>query len=242
MIMPGRTTRTANGGISYRSHSRHFLFLAGTAVLSFSAKQTEAAMANTYKKRRPRPRIGRPILSEDCYSLLDACRNNISIQETKSKGLGAFLGGDMVIKAGDWIGDYTGEILSRSEVEARYWNMRKCKTADRVWIKSRRKRHQGISGDYLFDMGDDVFLDAEDSDVSSWCRFMNHAPELISTSGDTTTDDADSYVDNIQCNVESRGWDIEDRTMPRLWFLARRDIACGEELLYDYGDNYWPGN
>ena len=26
---------------------------------------------------------------------------------------------------------------------------------------------------------------------------------------------------------------------PRVWFVAIRDIEVGEELLYDYGDEYW---
>ena len=42
------------------------------------------------------------------------------------------------------------------------------------WVKSRSKRCQGLSGDCLFDMGDDLYSDEEDVDVSSWCRFMNH--------------------------------------------------------------------
>jgi SET domain-containing protein len=26
---------------------------------------------------------------------------------------------------------------------------------------------------------------------------------------------------------------------PRVWFVSTRPIAAGEELLFDYGDNYW---
>ena len=61
---------------------------------------------------------------------------------------------------------------------------------DIAWLESRIRRNQGCSGDYLFDVGDenqgcsgdylfdvgdDYFLDGEDSDVSGWCRFINHA-------------------------------------------------------------------
>ena len=26
---------------------------------------------------------------------------------------------------------------------------------------------------------------------------------------------------------------------PRVWFVATRDIAPGDELCFDYGDDYW---
>ena len=88
-------------------------------------------------------------------------------------------------------------------------------------------RNQGRSGDYLFDMGDDVFMDAEDTDISSWCRFMNHAAQ-----------------DCDDCNVETE-WTKQVREgkrivqQPSLWFVTMKDIQVGEELLYDYGDCYW---
>lgn len=186
----------------------------------------------------------RPALPNDCFSLLDARKNGIAIRKTKTKGLGAFVGVRTgSIKAGDWIGEYKGEILTRAQVEARYWEKRKCKPADRRWKKSRQQRQQGLSGDYLFDMGDDLFLDAEDTDVGSWCRFMNHASEIKTTGGD---DGQDTY--SRICNVETKcsrllycedGSNGQDVVMPRLWFIALRDIAVGEELLYDYGEDYW---
>lgn len=217
---------------------------------------TVAALASG-KKNNKSPSLfssgQRPTLPNDCYSILDAQKYSINIQQTKKKGLGAFLADDTFIHAGDWIGEYTGEILSRPQVEARYWETRKCQTADRRWKKSRQQRQQGISGDYLFDMGDDIFLDAEDCDISSWCRFMNHAPEDIMGKDDNGNVIVVSI--NEQCNVESissrwtmlrkegggeeEGGHAREMVMPRLWFVARRDIVSGEELLYDYGDSYW---
>jgi SET domain-containing protein len=80
-------------------------------------------------------------------------------------------------------------------------------------------------------MDNDLFIDGEDAgDKSSWCRFMNHA-------SDTNT-----------CNVETRCTrliigdigDIGGKVLqPRLCFVAIRDIECGEELSYDYGDSFW---
>lgn len=156
----------------------------------------------------------------------DSARDaGISIQMTMSKGLGAFA--TTLIPAGTRIGAYVGEFLTRSQVEARYWNIRKCKPADRRWLRSRTMRNQGRSGDYLFDMGDDVFMDAGDTDISSWCRFMNHA-----------TQDCD------ECNVET-DWTKQVKEgkrvvqQPSLWFVSIKDIQIGEELSYDYGDCYW---
>jgi SET domain len=167
----------------------------------------------------------RPFLSTDSHALLDAARNGIVIRSTRSKGLGAFVGTDASgYKCGDWIGEYTGEVLTRREMETRYWNEKRSRqtVADRRWKRSRIRRKQGMSGDYVFDMEDDLFLDAEDADISGWCRFMNHASE------------GGKKDDNELCNVETRFSRLSigengERTEPRLWFIARRDIESGEE-------------
>jgi SET domain-containing protein len=132
------------------------------------------------------------------------------------------------------VGEYIGEVLEVEQVKSRYWNTIETITTtttktnaieDREeWIHSRIHRNQGLSGDYLFDVGDDLYIDGEDTDVSNWCRFINHAE------GDA-------------CNLETRCsrqiWNGNEMVPPRLWFVARRDIAPGEELLFDYGDRYW---
>lgn len=131
------------------------------------------------------------------------------------------------------------------QVQARYWNLRNKKPADRRWIKSRKKRQQGITGDYLFDLGmDDTFLDGEDADVSGWCRFMNHAKESSKACNVETkycvrecgSEDSD---EDRMANEGLGSADETDATRPRLWFVATRDIESGEELSYDYGDSYW---
>ena len=136
--------------------------------------------------------------------------------------MGAF--STVAIEKGATLGEYTGEVLSRKDVEARYWGKRKETRRDRKWRKSRGRRNQGISGDYLFDMGDDVFIDGEDADVSSWCRFANHADE--SKGG---------------CNVEMRRrLSYQDEVQQlRLFMVATRDIEPQEEICYDYGGEYW---
>jgi SET domain-containing protein len=169
----------------------------------------------------------RPVLSLSSFAYLSASDAGIiRIGDTKHKGLGAFALGPIL--NGTNVGAYEGELLTRPQVEARYWSTRKCKVDDRRWIKSRKQRNQGISGDYLFDMDNDLYIDGEDADKSSWCRFMNHASKSKTNA----------------CNVETRCTrlmmgDGGEIVQPSLWFVAIRDIQQGEELSYDYGDSYW---
>lgn len=171
----------------------------------------------------------RPTLPSTSFSHVSATEAGIRIGASPCKGLGAFA--TAPIAKGSWVGDYEGEILTRPQVAARYWKKGKKTKFDRRWIKSRRVRNQGLSGDYLFDMGGGAYIDGEDGDVSNWCRFMNHA-------GSATR----------ACNLETRYKSMEPEFCPikgpahagpRLWFLATRDIDIGEELCYDYGDFYW---
>ena len=170
--------------------------------------------------------VKRPVLSPTCFALQSARESRTCIKESEGKGLGAYT--ETLILSGAWVGEYKGEILTLDQVKSRYWGTRKKQAADRRWIRSRKQRNQGLTGDYLFDMGDNLFIDGEDADVSSWCRFMNHASE------DTCMQ---------KCNVETRHssqiWDGTKMIQPRLWYVALRDIQVGEELLYDYGDSYW---
>jgi len=45
------------------------------------------------------------------------------------------------------------------------------------WRESRLQRGVGLSGDYIFGVGDGIFVDGEDVEASNWGRFVNHAPE-----------------------------------------------------------------
>jgi len=158
--------------------------------------------------------LSRPVPLATCYALESARASGILVQEVKPKGLGAF--STQFITAGDFVGEYHGELLTRCQVQTRYWDMNKKQPEDRRWLKSRRRRKQGLSGDFLFDMGDDLFIDAEDTDLSSWCRFMNHAPEA-------------------ECNVESRSSPLTvSGGAQKLWYIALFDIHPGHELVLVY--------
>ena len=145
------------------------------------------------------------------------------------KGMGAFA--TATITKGSTLGEYHGEVLTRRQVEARYWGTRKENKQDRKWRKSRTARDQGLSGDYLFDVGNDLYIDGEDADVSSWCRFANHAEEL-------DDDSSDSYGCNAEV-LRRLGWDQDGKAELRLFLVAIRDIEPGTEICYDYGGEYW---
>jgi SET domain-containing protein len=172
----------------------------------------------------------RPVLSLSSFAYRSAIEaGNIRIGNTQNKGLGAFALAPIL--NGTNVGAYEGEILTRPQVEARYWNIRECEVDDHEWLKSRKQRKQGISGDYLFDIGNNLYVDGEDADKGSWCRFMNHAAKS----------------DTNACNVKPRctrltigdGGELVLQLQPTLWFEAIRDIDCGEELSFYYGDSYW---
>jgi SET domain len=165
--------------------------------------------------------VDRPTLSAGClaYSSVKECDFVEIAMAEGDKGLGAFA--TRLIKLGDYIGQYYGEILTLQEVNARYFGKAIPSSNDQRWCASRNARSQGMTGHYVFEMKSGDFVDAEDGDKSSWCRFMNHASENTS-----------------ECNVKAFdkltiGGDL--LVYPQ--FFAMRDIQKGEELCYFYGEN-----
>ena len=65
-----------------------------------------------------------------------------------------------------------------------------------------------------------IYVDAEDEYQSLWTRFINHASPPNNNLLPKSV--PESYDGN-----------------PRVWFMANRDIDAGEELCFDYGEDYW---
>ena len=196
----------------------YVLLVKGTTALSLSSSSTTTTTTTT---------TIRPVLDPDCYAVQSAIQEGMHILESDgNKGLGAFCA--TPILKGAWVGEYKGELITIDQVESRYWKKKLEMTdgddGDGDWQKSRIDRNQGMTGDYLFDMGDDLYMDGEDSHVSGWCRFVNHS---------------DDQNVNVETRCSRQIWNGKEIIQPRLWFVALRDIARGEELLYDYGDSYW---
>lgn len=122
------------------------------------------------------------------------------------------------------MGHYDGEILSVEEVKARIWNTKDKSAEDEEWLESRSGRSQSVSGSYLLELpGGGKYVDAEDGDKASWCRFMNHATEGTG-----------------ECNVKAFhqatiGGDLSDYP----FMFAIQDIEVGDELCWDYGGKYF---
>ena len=115
------------------------------------------------------------------------------------------------------VGDYVGEKLTLREKDARYLG-REQNWRDKIWLASRRARGVTASGTYIFQVDDDLFVDAEDPVHANWCRYINHH-------------------NDPNMRVKSLAYAFGGE--PRVWFVATRDIAPGEELSFDYGDEYW---
>ena len=79
-------------------------------------------------------------------------------------------------------------------------------------------------GGYVFALLPDVhsqhfpgraaFVDAEDPNLSSWPRYVNHAKSA-----------------KYECNLEPK----VDTVRCVVWLQARREVEPGEELCFDYG-------
>ena len=183
----------------------------------------------------------RPIIPSNSFARQSSIKDGGFVEirpAPDGKGLGAFA--TVAITKDTTLGEYTGEILKRRDVEARYWQKRKRNKRDREWRDSRRRRNQGISGDYLFDMGNEEYIDGEDSDVSSWCRFVNHASSTINI--ERYDEDGNSISVAGECNAKAcirLSWDEEENQVRRLFLVALRDIKPGTEICYDYGEEYW---
>lgn len=147
-----------------------------------------------------------------------------------NKGLGVVT--TIPISKGEFIGEYKGEIFTEEVKDRRYLQSKAKTTEDEEWIQSRMDRDQTVTGCYVygitvpptksnnFNTNQRIYVDAEDEYESLWTRFLNHASPPLNN-----------------CNPKSVHESYNGE--PRVWFVASRDIEVGEELCFDYGDDYW---
>lgn len=186
-------------------------------LLGVDARDTETALETQETRVLP---------PSNCLAMLTASEDKVKIGDTGKYGYGAFA--CERIEEGVCPCDYIGEILSARDVSARYNRVALPTMSDRAWRADRELRGVTTTGNYLFAIADkpgkepNAFIDAEDPWKSNWARFINHAPES-----------------KYQCNLRCRSLPCDMYGNPRVWFVAIRDIEVGEELLYDYGDEYW---
>ena len=156
--------------------------------------------------------------------------SQFTLRAFPNKGLGVVT--TIPISKGEFIGEYKGEIFTEEVKDRRYLQSMKKTTEDEEWIQSRMDRDQTVTGCYVygitipptksnnFNTNKRIYVDAEDEYESLWTRFLNHASPPLNN-----------------CNPKSVHESYNGE--PRVWFVASRDIEVGEELCFDYGDDYW---
>lgn len=77
----------------------------------------------------------------------------------------------------------------------------------------------GSSGAYAFGMDNGYVVDGEKAWRSNWLRYLNHSKR--------------------RANCESTEWVDGPFGLSAIIIVASRNIRIGEELLFDYGDEYW---
>ena len=153
--------------------------------------------------------------------------SHLCLRQIEGKGLGVI--SLKPIAKGETVGEYNGEVMMGEVKDRRYLSSLKDQQTDedRQWIQSRLDRGQTLTGCYLFGITlppsyDDsrIYVDAEDEYESLWTRFINHASLPYS-------------------NVHPKSIHESYDGNPRVWFIANRDILEGDEICFDYGDDYW---
>ncbi|KAJ1463303.1 hypothetical protein M885DRAFT_557014 [Pelagophyceae sp. CCMP2097] len=159
------------------------------------------------------PRLPTPDLDRD------GCNVNagVAIRESPGKGFGAFA--TRAFARETVVGDYVGERLSQRDVDGRYKGA-DTSWRDKLWLKRRSLRGVPLTGDYIFKVEDDLYIDAEDHTTANWARFVNHGGE----------------ESNMRVKSLAYSFPAGD---PRVWFVSTVDIQQGDELLFDYGEEYW---
>lgn len=235
------------------SRSSLYIWFALTSILASSAYSTRTHSAFVIGTTRFLPQIhrfcrrkplqtNRPSYQHLASSLQDDVNQNgpqqsssharqsippeYNLREIPGKGTGVIT--TIPIPQNTAVGDYTGEMLTQDEKDQRYLpSLEPMRTqVDLAWIQSRIDRAQTVTGDYVYavtvpDGKPPIYIDSEDEDVGGWTRFVNHS--------------SDPEGCNLVPKSVHESWD----GMPRVWFVAKRDIEAGEELCFDYGDGYW---
>ena len=116
-----------------------------------------------------------------------------------SKGHGVFALSPL--PANTWVGDYVGEVLTQ---------------------EAYLKRYPKEDAEYVLQANEDYNVDAADPTVSSFTRYLNHAP----------APEANVFFEIVK---------VRRQREKRVAFYTAREVEAGEELCFDYGRTYWEG-
>merc|ERR1719291_1165036 len=93
----------------------------------------------------------------------------VKIATSTDKGLGVFATRPIAEHA--VLGDYVGERLTQHQVDLRYGTLA---GADKAWLERCRRRGITRTGNYVFKVDEDVYIDSEDPCYANFTRFLNH--------------------------------------------------------------------
>ena len=139
-------------------------------------------------------------------------RNHIEVRSVAGKGKGAFT--TIAVDAGTFLGYYAGEYLSEKQLFARYPCLM------REGVTRGESLAAGCSYIFGLDFDGEMYVDAANPWFSNWVRYVNHS---------NRRKNCISYIDDV-C-----------KERPMIYLQALRNIDAGEELLFDYGKDFWEG-
>ncbi|KAI9913275.1 hypothetical protein PsorP6_006256 [Peronosclerospora sorghi] len=142
-----------------------------------------------------------------CQRICRTRHIKIFLATCDGKGWGVFAA--QKIELGEFVGEYTGELISSDEMRRRYQDFYDRQSLN--YVLSLRE-HVGRQGFLTVDF-DVVRTNVDASRSGNFTRFINHS---CSPNLDVEAVRVDSFV-------------------PRLAFFARKHINGGEELTFDYG-------
>jgi len=165
-----------------------------------------------------------------CSALTPLPDSSFAVREAgEGRGLGLFT--TVPIDQSTFLFDYLGLVLPAEEYAERF-------SGQSEYILS----VDNASG-YTF------IIDAQDPEVSNLARYMNHAkmglpslPHLgLVASGPCNclmlSESSDTYAKFVEAELDH--FLPEQMPPPRLHVFTLRAIAAGEELCWDYGEEYW---
>ena len=165
-----------------------------------------------------------------CSALAPIPDSSFAVREAgEGRGLGLFT--TVPIEESTFLFDYVGHVLPAQEYAERF---------------------SGLS-EYILSIdnasGYTFIIDAQDPEVSNLARYMNHAkmglpslPRLgLVATGPCNcimlSESSETYAKFVEAELDN--FTTEQMPPPRLHVFTLRAIAAGEELCWDYGEEYW---